>query len=140
MSFLLLADLNDPFRSHGFVASTTFGIQELEQFLESAGICGIAEKGTLSLNMDEVFGFELIEMMRQRGIRNIKLLLDLTDYKSFRMGGEQQLHDPQARLRTHGGEHVRIPGHLLGVFRSSSSHVSIIAEIWIHVKWFVKTD
>jgi hypothetical protein len=65
MAFLLLADLNDPFRFHGLVPSATFGIQKLEQFLESAGICGIAEKGTLSLNVDEVFRFELIEMMRQ---------------------------------------------------------------------------
>jgi hypothetical protein len=63
MAVLLIADLNDPFRFHGFVPSATFGIQELEQFLESAGICGIAEKGTFSLNMDEAFGFELIEMM-----------------------------------------------------------------------------
>jgi hypothetical protein len=48
MAFLLLADLNDPFRFHGLVPSATFGIQKLEQFLESAGICGIAEKGALS--------------------------------------------------------------------------------------------
>jgi hypothetical protein len=39
------------------------------------------------LNVDEVFRFELVEMMRQGGVWNIQLFLNLTDDETFGVGG-----------------------------------------------------
>jgi hypothetical protein len=51
------------------------------------------------------------------------------------MGGQQELHDPKARLGSHRREHVGIFGHLFGGHLDSRAHhISIFAELWIPVK------
>jgi hypothetical protein len=85
--------LNDLLGFHSLVTSAALGIQKLKQFLKCVSVCGIAEKCAFSLNMDEVFRFELVEMMRQRGIWNIQLFLNLAGYETYRVSGQQQLHD-----------------------------------------------
>jgi hypothetical protein len=89
MVFLLAADWNDLFGFDGLVASAALGIQKLKQFLECVRICGVSEKGALSLHVDEVFRLELVEMMRQRGIGNFQLFLNLPGDEAFRVSGEQ---------------------------------------------------
>jgi hypothetical protein len=135
MAPLLPANLNDLLGLHGFVASATFGIQKLEKFLQRVGVCGIAEKSAFSLNMHQVLRFELVKMMREGGVWNLQLFLNLADDQTLRVGGQQQLHDSESRLGPHGGEHVSVLGDLLGGFlRLASSRISIFAEIWMDVK------
>ena len=50
------------------------------------------------------------------------------------MRGKKKLHDPQARLGPHGGQHVRIFGDLIRDSLIRGPHSSIIAEIWTIVK------
>jgi hypothetical protein len=50
---------------------------------------------------------------------------------------KQQLHDAQPGLGSDRGEHVGIPGHLIGIL-ASSSHISIFAETWTLVKRLAK--
>jgi hypothetical protein len=130
MAPLLPANLNDLLRLHSFVASATFGIQKLEKFLKRVGVCGIAEKGAFSLNMYQVLPFELVEMMREGGVWNLQLFLNLADDKTLRVGRQQQLHDSESRLCPHGGEHVGVLGDLLsGFLRLAIPHTSMFAEI-----------
>jgi hypothetical protein len=73
-------------------------------------------------------------MMGQRGVGNVELFLNFAYNQALGVGGEQQLHDPQARLGSHGGKHVGVFGDLFGgLLRSEGglgcSHISIIAEI-----------
>jgi phosphate transport system substrate-binding protein len=50
-------------------------------------------------------------MMRQTGGRNIELVPDFGGYHSVWMRRQQEAHNPQARLCTHGREHIRIARH-----------------------------
>ena len=76
-------------RLHGFVARAAFGIQELKQLLKRVGVRGVAEERAFASHVDEIFGFELVEMMGQRGVRNIELLLNFADDQAFGMGGKR---------------------------------------------------
>jgi hypothetical protein len=45
------------------------------------------------------------------------------------MAGQEQLHNPKSRFRSHRREHIRVPGHLLyGFLPLSRGHMSIFAE------------
>jgi hypothetical protein len=94
MLILLLAKLNDLFGFDGLVTRAAFGVQELKQFLECSSVGGVAQERAFSPNANEVLGPEFVEMMRQRGMRNAQLLLDLTNDKTVWVRGEEQLHDP----------------------------------------------
>src|ERR1035437_5846503 len=62
-------------------------------------------------------------------------MLNVADNQSARMSRQQQLHDPEARLRSHRREHVGIFGHMLRVLPVwRQRHISILAELWILVK------
>lgn len=74
--------------------------------LKRVEIGGVAKEGAFALHSDEIFGFQFIEMMGERGIGDVKLFLDFSYHEALGMGGEQQLHDAQARLGAHGGKHV----------------------------------
>ena len=64
--------------------------------------------------------------MRERGIGNVDLGLDISDDHAFGFSGHQKLHDAQARFRAHGREHIGEAGDLSW---GSDRHVSIILEI-----------
>src|ERR1700680_590756 len=70
-------------------------------------------------------------MMRERRIRNLELFLKFTNHQPLRMRRQQQLHNPETRLRPHRRKHIGvtrylIPRYLLG----RTCHISIFAEIW----------
>jgi hypothetical protein len=130
-----LADLKNVARGDGFVARAAFGVQKLENLLERLSVRGVAEKRALAAHEDKIFGFELVEVMGERGVRDIELRLNFADDQAFGMGGEQELHDAEAGFGAHGGEHVSEFGDLFSVLFGcrSGRHISIIAEIWLAV-------
>jgi hypothetical protein len=74
-------------------------------------------------------------VVRKRGIGNLKFFLNLAHHEAVGMGAKQQLHDAEPRLGSHGGKHVSISRHLVGItFTGPWSHISMIAEIWNPVK------
>src|ERR1700730_15832598 len=109
------------------VARAAFGIEEAEKILEGVGVGAIPEVGAFATHGDEVFVFELVEVVRERGIRDVDLGLNITDDHAFGFGAHQKLHDAEARFGAHGGEHVGETGDLS---RCWVCHVSMIPEIW----------
>lgn len=107
----LFTNLNDLLRSDSLVSCATLRVEELEQVLKGIGVCGVVQESTLTLHAYEVFCLELVEMVRQSGIWNFQFFLNLTDDEALGMGGQQQLHDPQARFSAHCREHIGILGH-----------------------------
>jgi hypothetical protein len=75
-------------------------------------------------------------MMRQCGIGDAELFLDLAYYHASRMSGKQELHDAQSRLGPHGRKHVGIPCDSLSLSPAFcfAGHISIIPEIANNVK------
>src|SRR5690349_4814991 len=72
--------------------------------------------------------------MRESGIGNLQFSLDVPDDQSLRMRRQEQLHDPQPRLRAHRREHICILRHRLRpLLVGSTFHISIFAEIWLDV-------
>jgi len=129
----LSTELGDLRRFDGFIPGATLGVEEPEQFLQNGGVGSVAKEGALTLYFDELFVFELFEVVRQRGRRNSEFALDLTDHHSVRMRGKQSPQDPQARLGAERGEHVRIVRCAVDFRRSLRSrrfHISIILELW----------
>ena len=61
---------------------------------------------------------DALEQIKARGIdceislKLTQLGLDLAHNQTFRVSGQKQLHDPEPRLSSHRGEHVRIPDDL----------------------------
>jgi hypothetical protein len=127
--------LNDLLRLESLVARAAFRIKELKKFLKSVRVRGVVQESTLALYVYEVFRLELVEMVGQSGIWNFQFFLNLTNDEALGMGGQQQLHDPQARLSAHCREHIGILSHsFYGFLGLGGWHVSIIAEIWCNVK------
>jgi hypothetical protein len=90
------------------------------------------QESALAPHVHEIFRLEFVQMVRQGGIWNIQLLLNLSDDETVRMGRQQQLHDPQTWLRSHRGEHIRVLNQFLaGFLRLSYRHISMFAEIWL---------
>jgi hypothetical protein len=53
------------------------------------------------------------------------------------MRRQEQLHDPQPRLRSHRREHIGILGHAFRAFLGCAAiHISTFAEIWMLVNPF----
>ena len=52
----------------------------------------------VALNFHQVFGFQLVEMMGERGTGDFEFFLNLVHDQSPGMSGEKQLHDPEAGL------------------------------------------
>jgi len=80
-------------------------------------------------------------MVGQRRIRNFQLLLGWSPTTSPSGWAEREkLHDPQARLRAHGRQHVGKLRHLLPAFLVlRMAHISIIAEIWLFCQPFSRS-
>src|SRR3982750_4345066 len=127
---LLLAELEDGLRLNRLVAGAAFGIEEAEQLPQRVGVGRIPEIGAFPAYLHEVFVLELVEVMRERGGRNVQLRAHVAGDHALRMRREQQPHDAKAWLRSHCGKHIRIPHHIGFRFRfchqshSSSSKAS----------------
>jgi hypothetical protein len=113
----------------GLIACAAFGVQELQNFLESFGVGGVAQEGAFTVNAHEIFIFQFVEVMRKSGIGNVQFRLQFADDQAAGVGGQEQLHDAEAWLGAHGGEHVSEFGDLVGVLCNGGRHISIIAEI-----------
>ena len=77
MLWLLLAELDDILRFHGLIASAAFGVEELQQFLQSFSISGVTQESALASNVHQVFSSQFVEMVRKSGIRDFKFVLDI---------------------------------------------------------------
>ena len=64
---LYLPKFERSLRLHSLVARAAFGIEELKQPLKRVSVGGVAKKRALSLHTNQIFRFELVEMMRQSG-------------------------------------------------------------------------
>ncbi len=116
--------------SHRLVAGAAFGIKKLQQLLQGVGVGGVAQEGALALDFHQAFGLQLVEVVRKRGVGDVELFLNLAHHQAFGMGRQQQLHDAQPRLGSHGGEHVGIASDVIGAFGGEGiRHISIIVEI-----------
>src|SRR5216683_2710599 len=122
------------FRLQRLVPRAAFRVQELQKFLQRFRVRRVAQERTLSLHVHEPFILQLVEMMRQRRIGNLQFPLDVPNHQSLGMRRQQQLHDPEPRLRPHRREHIGILRYAL-CFLSVRFifHISIIAEIWMTV-------
>ena len=79
------------------VARAAFGVEEAEEILECANIGAIPEVGSFATHGDEVFVFELVEVVRERGIGDVDFGLNIADDQAFGFRGHEQLHDAEAR-------------------------------------------
>src|ERR1051326_7667630 len=105
--------LNNALRFEGLVAGTAFRIEELQQFLQGFGVGGVSQKRAFAFYVDEIFGAQLVEMMRERRVGDFEFVLNFSDHQSFRMGRKQQLHDAQPGLSSHSRKHVGVSGNAL---------------------------
>jgi hypothetical protein len=62
---VLSANLNDLLGLHCFVPSAALRVQELEYFLKSVGVRGVAEERAFPLDVDEVFHPQFVEVVRE---------------------------------------------------------------------------
>ena len=108
------------------VARAAFGIQEAEKICKGVRVGAIPEVGSFAADGDEIFVFQLVEVVGERGIGNVDLGLDIADDHAFGFSGHEQLHDAEARFRAHGGEHT---GEARDLSWRGGRHVSIILEI-----------
>jgi hypothetical protein len=70
----------------------------LQNFLQRLSIGAIAKESAFAADDDQAFVLQFIEVMRERGARNIELGLDFTDNHAFGVRREKQLHDAEARF------------------------------------------
>src|SRR5438270_2362373 len=126
---LLFADLNDGLRFYGLITRAAFGIEKAEQLLQDLGVRPVAKEGSLPLYGDQILVLELVEMMRQRGIRDIEFSLDFVYDHAVGISRQEHLHDAETGFGTDRGKHVGKAGNLFGI--DCVWHVSIVAEIWI---------
>ena len=135
MNELLLTDLNDVLWLDGLVASAAFGVEELQEFLQGGGVGGVTKKRALAPDLDQALILQLVQMVGERGIGDFEFTLNFGDDQAFGMGREQQLHDSEAWLGSHGGKHVGVFGDAFaglrwrGSFRGGDDHISILLEI-----------
>src|ERR1039457_1190622 len=73
MNGLLFTDLYDLFRFDSLIARAALGIEELQQFLQGAGICGVTKKSTLPLHFDQAIGPQLVQMMGEGRVGDFEL-------------------------------------------------------------------
>ncbi len=113
MNELLFTDLkHDVLELDGLVAgcSTSRRRGNCKQFLQSGRVGGVSKEGAFALDFNQAFILQLVEMVGERGVGDFEFTLNLADDQAFRMGGEQQLHDAESRLGSHGGKHIGVFG------------------------------
>lgn len=59
----LFADLNDGFGVGGVAAGAAVCEEKFEKSLQAFGVGGIAKGSGFAANVDEIFGFEFVEMI-----------------------------------------------------------------------------
>jgi hypothetical protein len=96
------------------VARTAFDVEEAEKIFEGTGVGAIPQVGSVAADGDEVFISEFVEVMRERGIGNVDLGLDVSDDHALGFSGHEE-HDTETRFCAHGGEHVGLACDLSGV-------------------------
>ena len=107
------------------------GIKKAKELLEAVAVHRVPEEGTVATHVDQFFVLQLVEVMRKRGGGDFEPLADRTDHHPLAVSGEEQTQDPQPRLGTQGGEHIRIARGALGIglwFQRASSDYSIDRE------------
>src|SRR5580698_6264878 len=130
----LFADLNNVFRPHGFISSAAFGVEKLKDLLQRFGVCRVMEKRAFASHEYEVFIPQFVEMVRERGIRNVQLGLNFADDQAVWVGRQEELHDAEPGLRAHGRKHVGVPRDLIDIFAArGGDHISMFAEIRVYV-------
>ena len=102
--------------SSGFTA--LFRVQhseyrKLNSSCSASEFARVSQEGAFALDTHEVLILEFFEVVGKGRIRDVQFLLNIADHKPVGMRGKQQLHDSQARLGPHGGQHVRILGDLI---------------------------
>jgi hypothetical protein len=108
------------------IARAALGVEETEKSFEGFGVGAIPEVGAVAAHSDQVFVFQLVEVMRERGVGDVDLGLDIADDHAFGLSGHKELHDAEARFRAHSREHI---GKASDLSRSGAWHISIILEI-----------
>src|SRR5687768_7121038 len=119
----LLRGDGDTFRTDPARARAAFREQELEQVFDRLGIGGVPEKRALAAHRQDVLALEALEVMGERGRRNVELGADVAGGHSRRMRGQQEPDDAQARFGAHRGEHVGKSGDLIGLNRGHETAV-----------------
>src|ERR1035437_9466252 len=76
---LLFTDLNDVLRFEGLIARAAFGVEELQQFLQSLGVRGVAKERAFALDFDEAFRLQFVEMMREGRVGDFEFALNVAD-------------------------------------------------------------
>src|SRR5262245_27471982 len=82
----LSTKLDDGFRLKCLVTSAALGIEELQKFLKRSGVGGVVQECALTADLDQAFRLELVQMMRERGVRYVELVLDFANNEAFGMG------------------------------------------------------
>lgn len=108
------------------IARAALGVEETEESFEGVGVGAIPEVGAVAAHGDQVFVFQLVEVMRERGVGDVDLGLDIADDHAFGLSGHEELHDAEACFCTHSREHIGEASDLSG---SGVWHISIILEI-----------
>ena len=84
---LLFAKLNDVLGFDRLVAGAALGVKELQQFLQRFGVGRVAQERALAAHIHQVFVFQLVQVMRKRGVRNVELFLDFAHDQPVGMRG-----------------------------------------------------
>src|SRR6516165_1252487 len=86
----------------GSVAGAALGIQEIDDFLQRVSVCCVPKKRAFSSYPHQILVLKFVEMMRQGRGGNPQFILNVTNNEPLGVSGQQELHDAQSRLRTHG--------------------------------------
>jgi hypothetical protein len=99
----------------GLIAGAAFGVEKGQEVLEGFGIGGVPEEGSFAADLDEVFVFELFEVMGEGAGRDGQFGADVADDEALGVGAEEEADDAEAGFGAEGGEHVGVAGDEFGV-------------------------
>ncbi len=116
------------------VSGAAFRVEKLQDFLKGLDVRGVAQERALAANENKIFISEFVEVMGQRGVRDVELRLNFADDQALGMGRKEGLHNSQAWFGAHRREHIGEFCYVFCVLFIGSHASSIIAEIWIDVK------
>lgn len=113
----------------GVAAGAAVGEKKFEEPLEDFGVGGVAEKSGFTAYVNEVFGFEFVEVVRECGIGDVEFLVDFAGNEAFGMSFEEKLKDAQASFSADGREHSGVFDDQVGLLdgfelKRKRSHVA----------------
>jgi hypothetical protein len=94
------------------ISGATFREKETKQFLQAGGVRRVPQEFLIAPHLNQPLVPKLVEVMRERRRSDIELHLNIAHDHTLRMGGNQQMHNAQARLRAHRREHIRESGEI----------------------------